>query len=67
MWFGAMVLWMVVFWVGVVVLALWVAGLLFPRMPAAPPQSTPRDILDARYARGELTRERYYELLKEFS
>ena len=30
MWFGAMMLWMVAFWVGVVVLGVWLASLLFP-------------------------------------
>ncbi len=34
MWFGAMMLWMVAFWVGVVVLGVWLASLLFPRVPA---------------------------------
>ena len=37
MWFGGMLLWMALFWVGVIVLAIWVAGLLFPRVPAAQP------------------------------
>ncbi len=66
MWFGGMMLWMVVFWVGVVVLAVWLAGLLFPRMSQGA-QSSPREILNARYARGELTREQYEEMLKEIA
>ena len=61
MWFGGMLLWMALFWVGVIVLAIWVAGLLFPRVPAAQP--SPRAILQARYARGELTRMQYEETL----
>lgn len=61
MWFSGMVLWMAAFWVGVIVLAIWVAGLLFPRVPAAHP--SPREILQARYARGEVTREQYEEML----
>lgn len=52
MWFGAMMLWMVVFWVAVVVLGVWLASVLFPRVPP-PPEPTPRGILNARYARGE--------------
>lgn len=36
MGFGGMMLWIVLFWVGVIALAIWVAGLLFPRVPAAP-------------------------------
>ncbi len=31
MWFGAMGLWMVVFWAGVVMLALWLGRLVLPR------------------------------------
>ncbi len=61
MWFGGMLLWMAVFWVGVIALAMWVASLLFPRMLAAQP--SPRAILQARYARGELTRKQYEETL----
>ncbi len=61
MWFGGMFLWMALFWVGVIVLAIWVASLLFPRVPAAQP--SPRAILQARYARGELTRVQYEETL----
>jgi hypothetical protein len=30
---GGMLLWMGLFWVGVTALALWVVGLLFPRVP----------------------------------
>lgn len=66
MWFGGMALWMVLFWVGVVMLAVWLTGLLFPRFsPGVQPQA--RDILQARYARGELTREQYQEMLKEIA
>jgi len=61
MWFSGKVLWMAAVWVGVIVLAIWVAVLLFPRMPAAP--ASPRAILQARYARGELTRVQYEETL----
>jgi len=66
MWFGGMMLWMVLFWIGVVVLAVWVAGQLFPRVSPGAEQSA-RGILRARYARGELTREQYQEMLKEIA
>lgn len=66
MWFGGMMLWMVLFWVGVVVLAVWLAGQLFPRVSQGTQQSS-REILQARYARGELTREQYQEMLKEIA
>lgn len=63
---GLMWLWMVAFWIGVVVLAVWASGLLFPRVPS-PREPTSRDILETRYARGELTREQYHELRKALS
>ena len=61
MWFGGMLLWVAAFWVGVIALAMWVASLLFPRVPAAQP--SPPELLQARYARGELTRVQYEETL----
>lgn len=63
---GLMWLWMVAFWIGVVVLAVWAAGRLFPRVPSPRP-APPREILDARYARGELTREQYDDLRSALS
>ncbi|MBI3974969.1 MAG: SHOCT domain-containing protein [Armatimonadetes bacterium] len=65
MWFWGTAIWMVLFWVGVVVLAIWLAGLLFPRATEAPP--APRDILRLRYARGELTQAQYRDMLNELS
>ena len=62
---GLMWLWMVAIWIGVVVLAVWAAGLLFPRVPS-PRTSTRRDVLEKRYARGELTRAQYDDLRKGF-
>lgn len=63
MWAGMMV-WMLVFWVLVIVLAFGLAAWLFPAAPAAP-RSTAREILDSRYARGELTPEQYREMRQE--
>jgi len=63
---GLMWLWMGAVWITVVVLAVWAAGQLFPRVPS-PREPTPREILAARYARGELTREQYNELRRELS
>jgi len=65
MWAG-MVLWMLVFWVGILVLAFALASWLFPTVPAAS-RSTARDILDARYARGELTQEQYRQMQRELA
>jgi len=63
-------LFMVLFWGGLIALAIWLVSALFPisgRRPTASgadqPQSS-REILDTRYARGEITREEY-ELMKQ--
>jgi putative membrane protein len=65
MWAG-MMLWMLVFWVGILVLAFAVASWLFPAVPALP-HPTAREILDARYARGELTQEQYRQMQRELA
>jgi uncharacterized membrane protein len=61
--------WMLLFWGGVIVLAVWLIRLLFPSakvqqgthnsgMLSAP------EILKTRYAHGELTAEQYQEMLQ---
>jgi putative membrane protein len=61
---------MLLFWVGLIIGGVWLVKTLFasnqPHQPAAPSgkQPSPRNILDQRYARGELTREQY-EIMKE--
>jgi putative membrane protein len=60
-------LWMVIFWIVIVVVAVWLLGRLFPRSntvqpPAGPEGSLPEsavDIVKRRYARGEISREEY--------
>lgn len=54
----------VVLWGGLIVLAIWLVRSLFP--PAEPPPATAtsggasaREILDRRYARGEISQEEY--------
>ena len=53
---------MLVFWGLLILAAVWVAKALFgnnrPHQRNDPSQS-PREILDQRYARGEITREQY--------
>ena len=63
MWAGMMA-WMLVFWVMVIVLAFGLAAWLFPTGPGAA-RSNARDILDSRYARGELTAEQYRTMREE--
>ena len=61
-------LFMFLFWGGLVVLAIWLVSALFPRAarPTAPDDQglSARQILDMRYARGEITREQY-ETIKQ--
>ncbi len=65
MWAGMMT-WMLVFWILVIVLAFGLAAWLFPSAPRAS-GPTARDILDARYARGELTQEQYRQICEELA
>ena len=60
---------MLLFWVGLIALAVWLASALFPRSDRDTSISTDEDlgaqeILDRRYARGEITRDQY-ELMKQ--
>ncbi len=60
---------MVLFWGGLIALAVWLVRALFPQADRPPAQPTGRDlsageILDRRYARGEISREEY-DLMKE--
>ncbi len=78
-WGGpGMGLWMVVFWVVVVGLALWLLSRLFPGTrgrsdgehsamngTAAGGSRRALDILNERYARGEITREEYQEIRRD--
>ena len=58
---------MLVFWVVLILGAVWVArGLFGNSQPHGrqEPSQNPREILDQRYARGEITREQY-EIMKQ--
>ena len=62
------VLLMVLFWGGLIALAAWLVRAMFNRAPQLPPfqgsgDATAQQILDTRYARGEITKEQY-ELMK---
>ena len=63
---GFGMLFMGIFWIALIVGAVWLASALF-QTGRGPDISggtrTPREILDQRYARGEITREQY-ELMK---
>jgi putative membrane protein len=58
---------MLVFWGLLILAAVWVAKALFGNVQqhqGKEPSQNPREILDQRYARGEITREQY-EIMKQ--
>jgi len=60
---------MLLFWGALILLAVWLVRAVFQsgdRSPTTPTgrTKTARDILDERYARGEITREQY-EIMKQ--
>lgn len=62
-------LFMLLFWVGLIALAVWLVSTLFGRngrqaTPSGDHELSAREVLDRRYARGEITREQY-ELMKQ--
>ncbi|HLO14542.1 MAG TPA: SHOCT domain-containing protein [Anaerolineales bacterium] len=50
--------------VGIVILVVW-AVKRFTSGTLSPSGQTPREILQARYARGEITREQYQQMLQD--
>ena len=52
--------------VGIVVLVVWAVKRFTSSGPSASVQN-PREILQARYARGEITREQYHQMLQDLS
>lgn len=65
---GFGLIWLLLFWGILILLAVWLIAALFPAgppsLPNRKPSSTPeaRGILDQRYARGELSQEQYLEM-----
>ena len=58
---------MLLFWAGLIILAIWLVGLLFPSTKTKPERDSQRllsaqEILKIRYAQGELTAEQYQEM-----
>ncbi len=67
MWpMGRMMLGMVLFWGLLIFAAIWLVGLLFRSGTSKPTTDqghlTPREVLDLRYSRGEITREQYDQM-----
>lgn len=66
---GFGIIWMLLFWGGLIALAVWLVGLLFPSAKGPNDADdeaslSAQEILKARYARGELTAEEYREMLQ---
>ncbi|MCL5995149.1 MAG: SHOCT domain-containing protein, partial [Chloroflexi bacterium] len=57
--FGAFII------IGIVLLAVWLAQNAGQSSTTAPRGETPLDILKARYAKGEITREQYEEMRRD--
>ena len=72
MWFGGWgILGMILLWIGLVFLAVWLVRFIFasPRPPDSDAHRPPtaREVLDQRYARGEISREQYELMKKDIS
>jgi putative membrane protein len=66
---GLGLLFMLVFWVGLILLAVWLVRALFSANSGRSPSvgekgQSAQQILDQRYARGEISREQY-EIMKQ--
>lgn len=66
-----MMLGMALFWALIVCLSILSARLLFPGGSPPPRKTadplTPREVLDLRYTRGEITREQYEQMKKDLA
>ena len=64
---GFGLIWMIIFWGILILLAIWLVNMLFPTTKKSDPQDhisdSAVDILKQRYARGELTQEEYQQML----
>lgn len=62
---GVGLLLMLLFWGLLIAVAVWLAKVVFSGRDPAPgaPEPNPREVLDQRYARGEISREEY-ELIR---
>jgi uncharacterized membrane protein len=68
--FSLRLLFLLVLWIGIILLAVWLARRLFQESGAKrkPPRPlTAREILDRRYTRGEITRQQYELMKKDIS
>ncbi|MCF7802196.1 MAG: SHOCT domain-containing protein [Candidatus Marinimicrobia bacterium] len=68
-WFGGMMWWGVLFWIAIIGLVVWVGKTLVANSSHNKQNQSegPEAILKRRYARGEITREQYEEMMKDIS
>jgi putative membrane protein len=64
------VLFMLIFWGGLIALVVWIVNQAIPNIggkqsPPSDSELRPREILDQRYARGEIEREQYDRMKKD--
>ena len=68
-WFGGFgIVFMWLFWIGVIALSIWLIASLFPKpkqVNNAAGKPTALEILQRRYARGEVTPEEYAEMRRD--
>ncbi len=72
---GFGILFMLIFWVAIIVLAIWLVARLFPNGKGVSSlmrdqrrdrgSESPEEIVKRRYARGEITKAEYEELLRD--
>ncbi len=65
-WMAFGVLWMVVFWGGIIALIVW--GIKkFTRRDESSPKRSPLEVVKERYARGEISREEFEQIKKDLA
>jgi len=62
-WIGMVINFVIL--IGVIVLIVWAVERFFSGMKPGAKSQTPREILQIRYARGEITREQYQQMMKD--
>ncbi len=60
-------IWMVIFWGGIIALIVWGVRRLTEHRGPEPTGRTPLDIAKERYARGEITKEQFEQVKRDLS
>ncbi|HEB63976.1 MAG TPA: SHOCT domain-containing protein [Chloroflexi bacterium] len=67
---GIGLIFMLLFWGGLIFGGVWLVRSLFsaaPSSPAGPRQPSAREVLDQRYARGEISRDEYERIKRDIA